>query len=109
MSPLQILRLRILDLLVDDEEMVDQLYIHCNYSFCDWNLTAFATQYSLAQFIMQIRQLEIDQYVTVRLLPDYPSYVGYAAANISITEKGRDVLLAANPDPTILYKVLVNR
>lgn len=90
---LDILRGRLLDLLVDDEEYLEELYLHCNYKLEDaavnGSIVGYPLQFRLSSILCELDALGEAGLVRSRVDPGWPLAAEPAAVLYSLTDAGR--------------------
>ncbi len=105
-----LLTLRLLDLLLNDEEAIESLFLGCNYdggtveSLRDIKLTPLAQRFTLGEIIGRLRDLELLGLVNSRRAAGYDESHGIGGMLFRLTDKGRELWRRHMPNEKKLYE-----
>lgn len=98
-TPLDTLRLRLFDSLIDDDEQLEEIYLHVNFARRDHLFVSLREQYRLVDIIARLKEMERGGLIRSILRPDWAAYGdNIAARSFDLTEVGRTLWLSHAAD-----------
>ncbi len=98
------LTFRVLDVLVDDEEALEELYLGCNLADEAQADSIFQnTRFRLSEIIERLVELEARGWITSRTYPGFTEASGIGGKVFGLTDEGRRTWERACPAAEELY------
>jgi DNA-binding PadR family transcriptional regulator len=102
---MDILTLRILDLLAEDDEQLEELYLDVNFQIADNVLLAYRERFRLSEIVTRLGELETGGLLKSRELGSSEAQCGPASREYSLTDAGRAALGSHLAELDTLYEL----
>lgn len=83
--------MRILDLLVDDQEQLEEVFVGVNYRYEDGVLYPLKTRFRLTDIVMRLATLMENGQIACTAHREYPEWTGFAGSWFALTEAGHEL------------------
>jgi len=86
---MDMLGLRVLDVLIDDDEQLEEIYLAVNFRRNDNTFLSYRNQFRLGEVIAQLNQLIAEGLIASGHAKDMPKEWGIASCIYGLTDNGR--------------------